>query len=88
LKASARLFERTARRHKSNKDLERTVLYLRSLYNQAVIAPALQQPSSRHEHKQRILDELSSDDEEGRGIARKVCFMVSEDKLLNFKKSI
>jgi hypothetical protein len=35
LEATARLMQRTSRRHASIKDLERTVLYMRSLYNQA-----------------------------------------------------
>lgn len=33
LSATSKLFERTSRRHRSNKDLSRTVTYLRSLYN-------------------------------------------------------
>jgi hypothetical protein len=35
LEATARLMQRTSRRHASIKDLERTVLYMRSLYNQS-----------------------------------------------------
>jgi hypothetical protein len=35
LEATAKLMQRTSRRHASIKDLERTVLYMRSLYNQA-----------------------------------------------------
>ena len=34
LEATAKLMQRTSRRHASIKDLERTVLYMRSLYNQ------------------------------------------------------
>jgi len=37
LLATARLSQRAAKRHRSVKDLERSVLYLRSLYNQ--VAP-------------------------------------------------
>lgn len=87
LKATARLFERTARRHKSNKDLERTVLYLRSLYNQAVVSPEKQKASKRTEERQQIFDAIESD-EEGEDLAKKVCFMVREDKAFNITKAI
>jgi hypothetical protein len=33
LSSTAKLLQRTARRQKSNRDLERTVKYLRALYN-------------------------------------------------------
>jgi hypothetical protein len=75
LKATSRLFERTARRHKSNKDLERTVLYLRSLYNQ--VAPPPQRPCED--------DTQYEVDEE---LAQKTCYMVEVDKETRVKKRL
>ncbi|TNV67661.1 hypothetical protein FGO68_gene16582 [Halteria grandinella] len=86
LKATARLFERTARRHKSNKDLERTVLYLRSLYNQAIVSPEMQKPSKRAEERERVIDEMESDSDGD--IGNRVCFMVREDRKWNVRKAI
>jgi hypothetical protein len=84
LEATARLMQRTSRRHASIKDLERTVLYMRSLYNQAdEVAP--HQPVVNE-------SENSNEDEIDEGFvekwAAKRTFMVECDKERRNRKRV
>ena len=78
LKATSRLFERTARRHKSNRDLERTVVYLRSLYNQVT-----NQKHSFEEEPEDISYDSGSEE-----LCQKTCHMVEVDKEHRIRKRI
>ena len=83
LDATAKLVQRTIRRHTSLKDLERSVLYLRSLYNQ-IIPPEPQQPSTETPAEDADGDVL--DDEFMEKWVMKRTFMVECDKERRFRK--
>jgi hypothetical protein len=84
LEATARLMQRTSRRHASIKDLERTVLYMRSLYNQADEAAPHQVVVNESEN--------SNEDEIDEGFvekwAAKRTFMVECDKERRNRKRV
>jgi hypothetical protein len=84
LEATARLMQRTSRRHASIKDLERTVLYMRSLYNQADEAAPHQPVANESEN--------SNEDEIDEGFvekwAAKRTFMVECDKERRNRKRV
>jgi hypothetical protein len=84
LEATARLMQRTSRRHASIKDLERTVLYMRSLYNQADEAAPHQPVVNESEN--------SNEDEIDEGFvekwAAKRTFMVECDKERRNRKRV
>jgi hypothetical protein len=84
MNSTAKLLQRVAKRQKSNKDLERTVKYLRALYNQVRPKDPAQLPDLIM-HKDDETPE-SLDEEEVRALMNKTVFMVAEDREYNIKK--
>lgn len=82
LRATAKLLARTSRRHASNKDLARTVLYLRSLYNQSQApSPGPSQALELEERGGRRQSEEGEEyEEEVRRLQEKRCYSVGAAK--------
>ena len=90
LEATAKLMQRTSRRHASIKDLERTVLYMRSLYNQAEKDDVTQ--SSTAAVREESEGSAPPDEDEDTGFvekwAAKRTFMVECDKERRNRKKL
>ena len=85
LSTTARLLQRTARRQKSNRDLERTVKYLRALYNQHAAPPSGETSSDLLMGIPEAEGEAQADEEVQRLMNKKV-FMVEEDREYHTRK--
>ena len=85
LTSTAKLLQRTAKRQKSNKDLERTVKYMRALYNQV-----------RPQEHGKVVEEADEAEEETpakadaeiQALMNKTVFMVEEDREYQRKKHL
>ena len=81
LTSTAKLLQRTSKRQKSNKDLERTVKYLRALYNQ--IKPRDHGKETDFDQVEDVGEEM---DDEVKTLLNKTVFMVEDDRHYRLKK--